>query len=177
MVNTLGPEYRMLLIGAGALAEYLATMALFNGFAVTVCDPRPTYLASWSVPRVETVVGMPDDVVVAFRPDARTCIVALSHDPKLDDLALLEALHSKAFYLGAIGSRRNDAQRRARMMAHFGETEASLRRLRSPVGIYIGSKTPAEIAVSVMAEIIAVKNEVRLPVEMSVAIAKEREPA
>jgi xanthine dehydrogenase accessory factor len=158
---TIGPEYRMLLIGAGMLAEYLSTMAVFNGFAVTVCDPRVEYLNAWSVPGVKTVAEMPDDAVVAFRPDQRSCIVALSHDPKLDDLALLEALHSSAFYVGAIGSLRNSASRRERMSTHFGETAASLERLHSPVGIHIGSKTPAEIAVSVMAEIIAVKNGLR----------------
>ena len=172
LVNHLGPGYRMLLIGAGALAEYLATMALFNGFTVTVCDPREEYMGSWSVAQVNTVTDMPDDAVTAFKPDARSCIVALTHDPKLDDLALLEALHSPAFYVGAIGSRRNNHARRERMMEHFGETEASLARLRGPIGLYIGSKTPAEIAVSVMAEILAVKNAVPLPQAMSVEVAK-----
>lgn len=112
LVNTLGPGYRMLLIGAGALAEYLSTMALFNGFKVSVCDPRPEYMDAWAVPGVERFAGMPDDVVRDFSVDVRTCIVALSHDPKLDDLALLEALRSPAFYVGAIGSRRNSRMRR-----------------------------------------------------------------
>ncbi|EYS97620.1 cytochrome oxidase I [Cupriavidus sp. SK-4] len=174
LVNTLGPEYRMLLIGAGALAEYVSTMAVFNGFSVTVCDPRVEYMGTWSLPGVCKVTQMPDDAVVAFRPDRRSCIVALSHDPKLDDLALLEALRSPAFYVGAIGSRRNNQIRRDRLIAHFGETEKSLERLRGPVGLYIGSKTPAEIAVSVMAEILAVKNSVALPREMKVAVAKQR---
>lgn len=173
LVNTLGPEYRMLLIGAGALAEYLATMASFSGFAVTVCDPRVEHMGAWSVPGVKTTSAMPDDAVTAFKPDRRSAVVALSHDPKLDDLALLEALHSPAFYVGAIGSRRNNASRRERMIAHFDETEDSLARLHGPIGIYIGSKTPAEIAVSVMAEILAVKNGVALPKEISVAAAKE----
>lgn len=172
MASTLGPGYRMLLIGAGTLAEYVATMAQFNGFKVTVCDPRPEYMGGWNVPGVEQVMGMPDDAVRAFNPDLRTCIVALSHDPKLDDLALLEALHSPAFYIGAIGSRRNNGIRRERLIEHFGESEATLKRLHGPIGIYIGSKTPAEIAVSVMAEILAVKNNVTLPGEMSVTHAK-----
>ena len=175
LVNHLGPGYRMLLIGAGALAEYLATMALFNGFTVTVCDPREEYMGSWSVAQVSKVTDMPDDAVTAFRPDARSCIVALTHDPKLDDLALLEAVHSPAFYVGAIGSRRNNHARRERMMEHFGETEATLARLRGPIGLYIGSKTPAEIAVSVMAEILAVKNAVPLPQAMSVETAKHEQ--
>ncbi|MFN7857643.1 MAG: XdhC family protein [Acidovorax sp.] len=178
ITNTFGPEYRMLLIGAGQLAEYLATMALFNGFAVTVCDPREEYRGVWSVPGATVVSDMPDDVVQAFKPDRRSCVVALTHDPKLDDLALLEALGTEAFYVGGIGSRRNNEARRTRMMEHFGQTEASLARLRGPIGIYIGSKTPPEIAVSVMAEILAVKNGVTLPRDMEVAQAKnERELA
>jgi xanthine dehydrogenase accessory factor len=172
LTNTFGPEYRMLLIGAGQLAEYLATMAKFSGFAVTLCDPRAEYRTAWSVPGVAITTEMPDDAVQAFRPDRRSCVVALTHDPKLDDLALLEALQSEAFYVGAIGSRRNAEARRDRMIEHFDQTEASLARLRGPIGIYIGSKTPPEIAVSVMAEILAVKNAVTLPREMEVARAK-----
>ncbi|MNZ65537.1 putative xanthine dehydrogenase subunit A [compost metagenome] len=172
MVNTLGPGYRMLLIGAGVLAEYLANMALFNGFKVAVCDPRPEYMDGWNVAGVEKIVGMPDDVVRAFAPDLRSCIVGLSHDPKLDDLALLEALQSPAFYIGAIGSRRNSQLRRERLVEHFGETEETLQRLHGPIGIFIGSKTPAEIAVSVMAEVLAIKNAVKLPPEMNVSKAK-----
>ncbi|CAE6890759.1 Xanthine and CO dehydrogenases maturation factor, XdhC/CoxF family [Pseudomonas marincola] len=172
MSSTLGPGYRMLLIGAGALAEYVAVMAQFNGFQVTICDPRPQYIESWSVPGVGVIQEMPDDVVRAFSPDVRTAIIALSHDPKLDDLALLEALQSSAFYIGAIGSRRNNQSRRDRLIEHFGETQESLERLHGPIGIYIGSKTPPEIAVSVMAEVIAVKNAVALPGELSIAKAK-----
>ncbi|NVZ65237.1 XdhC family protein [Pseudomonas gingeri] len=172
MTNTLGPGYRMLLIGAGALAEYLATMALFNGFKVAVCDPRPEYMESWAVGDVKCIVGMPDDVVRAFSVDLRTCIVALSHDPKLDDLALLEALQGPAFYIGAIGSRRNSQLRRERLIEHFAQTEASLKRLRGPIGIYIGSKTPSEIAVSVMAEILAAKNGIALSSEVTIDVGK-----
>jgi xanthine dehydrogenase accessory factor len=174
LANTFGPEYRMLLIGAGQLAEYLATMAKFSGFAVTLCDPRAEYRTAWSLPGVQITTEMPDDAVLAFRPDRRSCVVALTHDPKLDDLALLEALQSDAFYVGAIGSRRNADARRDRMIEHFDQTTESLARLRGPIGIYIGSKTPPEIAVSVMAEILAVKNAVPLPREMEVARAKER---
>lgn len=172
LTNTFGPEYRMLLIGAGSLAEYLSTMAKFSGFAVTVCDPRVEYRGAWSVAGVTITTEMPDDAVIAFKPDRRSCVVALTHDPKLDDLALLEALESKAFYVGAIGSRRNAAARRQRMIDHFDYSEASLAGLRGPIGIYIGSKTPPEIAVSVMAEIIAAKNAVLLPEECCIARAK-----
>lgn len=172
LVNTFGPEFRMLLIGAGQLAEYLATMAHFSGFSVTVCDPRAEYRGAWQVPGVALNTDMPDDAVIAFKPDSRSCVVALTHDPKLDDLALLEALNSPAFYVGAIGSRRNAQARQARMIEHFEQTRESLARLRGPIGIYIGSKTPPEIAVSVMAEILAVKNSVALPRETEVATAK-----
>ncbi len=174
LLNTFGPEFRMLLIGAGQLTEYLATMALFSGFSVTVCDPREEYRGAWGVPRASVTSDMPDDVVKAFRPDRRSCVVALTHDPKLDDLALLEALQTDAFYVGAIGSRRNNDARRERLREHFDVTDDQLARLRGPIGIYIGSKTPPEIAVSVMAEILAVKNGVPLPRDMAVATAKDR---
>lgn len=158
--NTFGPGYRMLLIGAGALAEYLSSMALSCGFAVTLCDPRTEYLGNWPEPRVQIVTDMPDDAVAAFAPDPRSCVVALSHDPKLDDLALIDALQSDAFYVGAIGSRRNQAARRERLMTHFGLDAGLMDRLHGPAGLHIGSKTPAEIAVSMMAEILACKNGV-----------------
>lgn len=174
LVNTFGPQYRMLLIGAGQLAAYVATMALFCGFEVTVCDPREEYRAGWTVAGARLVTDMPDDVVAAFKPDRRSCVLALTHDPKLDDLALLEAVRTPAFYVGAIGSRRNNAQRRQRLITHFEQTEESLAGLRGPIGIYIGSKTPPEIAVSVMAEVLAVKNGVPLPRDLDVGEAKDR---
>ena len=172
LINTFGPEYRMLVIGAGQLTEYLATMAQFSGFAVTVCDPREEYRSAWSVAGVTVVSDMPDDVVIAFKPDRRSCVIALTHDPKLDDLALLEALTTNAFYVGAIGSRRNNEARHQRMAEHFSVSQEALTKLRGPIGIYIGSKTPPEFAVSVMAEVLAVKNGVVLPRDMEVARAK-----
>ena len=147
-------------------------MAQFSGFAVSVCDPREEYRAAWSVPGVKVVSDMPDDVVISFKPDRRSCVIALTHDPKLDDLALLEALTTDAFYVGAIGSRRNNETRHQRMAEHFSVSQDALARLRGPIGIYIGSKTPPEIAVSVMAEVLAVKNGVVLPRDMEVAQAK-----
>jgi xanthine dehydrogenase accessory factor len=172
LINSFGPEYRMLLIGAGPLTEYLANMALFSGFAVTVCDPREEYRGAWSLKGAKVLTDMPDDVVLAFKPDRRSCVIALTHDPKLDDLALLEALKTEAFYVGAIGSRRNNEARKQRMIEHFEQSAESLAHLRGPIGIYIGSKTPPEIAVSIMAEVLAVKNQVPLPREMGVATAK-----
>ena len=147
-------------------------MALFSGFAVTCAIRARNTAGAWSVPGAKVVSDMPDDVVLAFRPDRRSCVVALTHDPKLDDLALMEALKTEAFYVGAIGSRRNNEARHQRMVEHFGLSAADLQRLRGPIGIYIGSKTPAEIAVSIMAEVPPVKNGVALPRDMEVAQAK-----
>jgi xanthine dehydrogenase accessory factor len=115
---------------------------------------------------------MPDDLIQRLQPDARTAVVTLTHDPKLDDLALIDALQSDAFYVGAIGSRRNSSQRRERLRTHFDIPESALQALHGPAGLYIGSKTPAEIALSIMAEIIAVKNGVQLPQPMKVAQGK-----
>lgn len=173
LAHTLGPGYRMLLIGAGALAEYLSVMATFNGFDVTVCDPREEYQSSFQMAGVKVVKDMPDDVVASFNLDSRSCVIALSHDPKLDDLALMEALRTSSFYVGAIGSRKNNQARRERLETHFGLSRRELNKLHGPVGIYIGSRTPAEIAVSIMAEVLAAKNGVSVSHEMGVATTKE----
>ncbi|MGE8396454.1 MAG: XdhC family protein [Comamonas sp.] len=167
-----GPQWRMLLIGAGALAQYVTAIARSVGFSVTICDPREAYSSHWSCPEVPLWTDMPDDAVLAFRPDAHSCILTLSHDPKLDDLALIEALNGPAFFIGAIGSRLNNAARRQRLMEHFGISEAAMNRLHGPLGLFIDSKTPAEIAVSVMAQVIAVKNGVMLASSLSVEVGK-----
>jgi xanthine dehydrogenase accessory factor len=158
LTTLFGPKWRLLLIGAGQLSQAVASMAQMLDFEVLVCDPREEYAATLTVGGVSRLAGMPDDVVLALQPDAHTAIVALTHDPKLDDMALLEALKSDAFYVGALGSARNQASRKQRLMEHFELTEAELARLYGPVGLWIGAKTPAEIAVSVVAEIVAVKN-------------------
>ncbi len=163
LAQRLGPSHRMLLIGAGALAECLASMAMPCGFAVAVCDPREEHRQGWNLPGAELVDGMPDDAVLAMGMDARTCVIALTHDPKLDDLALLEALQGDAFYVGAIGSAATTAARRQRLREHFGIGEDALARLRGPIGLAIGSRTPPEIAVSVLAEVLAAKNGAMLP--------------
>lgn len=155
-----GPRYRLLVIGAGQLSAYLCDVALGLGFDITVCDPREEYTRSWEVPGVRVVHDMPDDVVRAMQPDRSTAVIALTHDPKLDDLALMEALRSPAFYVGAIGSRSNNRKRRERLMQHFDMTEEEVNRLHGPAGLYIGSKTPPEIALSILAELIATKNGV-----------------
>lgn len=167
-----GPRWRLLIIGAGQLSRFLAQIAVGMDYQVTVCDPREEYLADWHVPGVEVVQAMPDDLVLEMKLDRRTAVVALTHDPKLDDLALMEALKSDAFYVGAIGSRVNNAKRRERLKL-FDVNDAQLARLHGPIGLYIGSKTPAEIAISILAEITAVKNGVALPNTMQVGAAKE----
>jgi xanthine dehydrogenase accessory factor len=160
LTTLFGPRWRLLLIGAGQLSQAVAQMASMLDFEVLVCDPREEYAATLQMSGVTRVMGMPDDVVTALRPDAHTAIVALTHDPKLDDLALLEALNSDAFYVGALGSRRNQATRKVRLAEHFGLSEEALARLHGPVGLHLGAKTPAEIAVSIVAEIVQVKNNV-----------------
>ena len=165
-----GPRWRLLIIGAGQLSRFLASIALGMDYHVTVCDPREEYRETWQVEGVQ-VHSMPDDMVLEMRLDSRSAVVALTHDPKLDDLALMEALKSDAFYVGAIGSRLNNAKRRERLK-EFDLTDAHLAKLHGPIGLYIGSKTPAEIAISILAEMTAVKNKVLLPLEINVEHAK-----
>lgn len=153
-----GPQWRMFIVGAGQISEYLAPMALAVGFSVHVCDPRDAYQSGWTIPDTQLLTCMPDDALQAFKPDRRTAIVTLTHDPKLDDLALLDALPCDAFYVGALGSIRHQQKRRERLQTHFGLTDEQFSRLHGPVGIPIGSRTPPEIAVSIMAQIIAEKN-------------------
>jgi xanthine dehydrogenase accessory factor len=157
-----GPQWRLLLIGAGQLSQAVAQIARMLDFDVLVCDPREEYAATLvdGVPGIRRLVGMPDDVVRELLPDAHTAIVALTHDPKLDDMALLEALQSSAFYVGALGSRRNQQSRKQRLAEHFDVSEHQLARLHGPVGLALGARTPAEIAVAIMAEIVQVKNAV-----------------
>jgi xanthine dehydrogenase accessory factor len=158
LTTLFGPRWRLLLIGAGQLSQAVAQMAQAMDYEVLVCDPREEYVASWQVPGVTHLDGMPDDVVLALQPDAHTAIVALTHDPKLDDMALLEALHSEAFYVGALGSRRTQQARKQRLAEHFDLSEQALSRLHGPVGLDLGARTPAEIAVSIVAELVQVKN-------------------
>ena len=170
-----GPRWRLYIIGAGPLSRFLAQIASGMDYRVVVCDPREEYRSGWNLPGVELVHAMPDDLVLEARLDARSAVVALTHDPKLDDLALMEALKSEAFYVGAIGSRLNNEKRRERLKL-FDLTEAQLARLHGPIGIYIGSKTPAEIAISIMAEMTAVKNGVPAALLVPHAAARQQEP-
>ena len=154
-----GPRWRLLIIGAAQVSRYLAEMAMALDYHVTVCDPREEYLPAWQVPNITLTRLMPDDVVREMMPDQHTAIVCLSHDPKLDDMALLEALISDAFYVGAIGSQINNHKRRARL-ALFDISADEIARLHGPIGLSIGSKTPPEIAISILAEMTAIRRGV-----------------
>lgn len=153
-----GPQWRLLIIGANQLGSVLASMAQALEFHVMICDPREEMQAEWHVEGAQWLYGMPDDVVLDIVPDAHTAIVAVTHDPKLDDMALLEALKSDAFYVGALGAVKNQEKRRARLRS-FDLTEAEIAKLNGPVGLNIGSRTPAEIAVSILAELIQVRSQ------------------
>ena len=157
-----GPRWRLLLIGAGQLSRYLAQMAQALDYQVTVCDPREEYADAWDLPGVLLRRGYPDDVVLEQHLDAHSAVVALTHDPKLDDVALLEALKSPAFYVGALGSKANNDKRRKRL-ADFDLSAEEISRLHGPVGLKIGSRTPPEIAVSILAEMTAVRRGVQIP--------------
>ena len=165
-----GPRWSMLLIGAGHLSHYVTQLALMLDYRVIVCDPREEYAHSWQAAGTELTSLMPDDAVLHYARTARSIVVALTHDPKLDDMALLEALNSPAFYVGAIGSQRNCEARRQRLK-QLGITAAQLQGLHAPIGLPIGSHTPPEIAVSILAEITRLRNTISHPVRQSVSIA------
>ena len=157
-----GPRWRLLIIGAGQLSSFLAQMAQGLDYQVTICDPREEYADGWNVAGVEFKRGMPDDVVLEMNADGHTAVVTLTHDPKLDDMALLEALKSPAFYVGAIGSRRNNDARRQRL-AEFDLSQKEIARLHGPVGLNLGARTPPEIAIAILAEMTAIRNGVKVP--------------
>jgi len=156
-----GPRWRLLIIGAGQLSRALAPMALALDFDVICCDPREEYHLTWDVPGTTFSKAMPDDLVLELQLDPHSAVVAVTHDPKLDDMVLLEALKSPAFYVGALGSRVNQAKRQERLKL-FDLSDAEIERLHGPIGLDLGARTPAEIAVSIAAEIVAVRNGVAL---------------
>ncbi len=157
-----GPRWRLLIIGAGQLSTFLAQMAQGLDYQFTICDPREEYAEGCDIKGVELKRGMPDDVVTEMNMDGHTAVVTLTHDPKLDDLALLEALKSPAFYVGAIGSRKNNDSRRKRL-AEFDLSQDEIARLHGPVGLKLGAKTPPEIAIAILAEMTAIRNGVMVP--------------
>ncbi|MBI3774745.1 MAG: XdhC family protein [Gammaproteobacteria bacterium] len=155
-----GPQWRVLLIGAGQLSRFVAQMALALDYEVVVCEPRAEYARQWDVAGARLDNNMPDEAAAAAR-DARSAVLALTHDPELDDLALSVALPSDAFYVGALGSMTNNTARRKRL-AWLGLDEQAIARLHGPVGLPIGSKTPAEIALSILAGLTAVRRGAEL---------------
>lgn len=155
-----GPRWQLLLIGAGHLSHYVAQIALMLDYRVMVCDPRESYEQHDNDAGVERLNCMPDEAVQACSGNPRCVVLALTHDPRLDDMALLDALQSPAFYVGAIGSRQNSDRRRERL-GTLGVSTEQLQRLHAPVGLPIGSRSPPEIAVSIMAEITALRNRAR----------------
>jgi xanthine dehydrogenase accessory factor len=162
LVTHHGPRWRLVLIGAGQMTQYLAEMARALDYEVIVCDPREEYAETFGITGATLSRAMPDDLLVELKPDGHTAVIALTHDPKLDDLALMEALQSPAFYVGAIGSRANQAKRRERLKEHFAMTDAQLDRLHGPVGLKNGARTPPEIAISILAELTGVRYGYRI---------------
>ncbi len=161
-----GPAWRLLIIGAGQISTYLAQMAQALDYQVFICDPRSEYASAWNVPDTTLLSSMPDDAVIELNLNPHSAVVALTHDPKLDDMALLEALKSPAFYVGALGSTTNNQKRRKRLLQYFDLTKDEIDQLHGPVGLPIGSRTPPEIAISVLAEMTAVRNGVRKAVDV-----------
>lgn len=156
VTHSLSPMYRLLILGAGDVAKFVAEMAIALEYDVTLCDPRPNYLDNWYVPGVETTAQLPDDVVRERFSNPYSGIIALAHDPRVDDMALMEALKTNAFYIGAMGSVKTSAARRERL-PELGLSSDEIDRLHAPIGFQINSKTPAEIAIAVMAEITSVR--------------------
>ena len=165
-----GPSWRLLLIGAGQLSRFVAQMGLALDYEVIVCEPRAELASLWRVDGASIDEGMPDDAV-RILADECCAVLALTHDPKLDDMALLEALESPAFYVGALGSHANNDKRRARL-ATLGVSRENLARLHGPVGLPIGSKTPAEIAVAVLAGVTAARHGIALEARPRIAPAR-----
>jgi xanthine dehydrogenase accessory factor len=154
--QTYGPRYQLFLIGAGMVSQYLADMAQALDYQVSVCDPREHLLEQWHVEGARLINEYPDDAIRKHGHDALTAIVALTHDPRIDDMGMMEALKSNAFYIGAMGSSRTSASRRERLKM-LDITDEELDRLHAPVGLDIGSKTPPEIAIAILAELTAVR--------------------
>ncbi len=147
------PPLRMVIVGAAHIAQPLVQMARLCGFDITLNDPRAAFASEVRFPGETLIHDWPDAALAALRPDARTAVVTLSHDPKIDDPAIIEALKAPVFYLGCLGSSRTHAKRLVRLEA-AGVAAADIARIHAPVGADIGAKTPAEIAVSIMAQIV-----------------------
>jgi xanthine dehydrogenase accessory factor len=151
-VEVFNPRLRAIIVGAVHIAQPLARMAALTGYLVTVVDPRTAFASDSRFPDVAVSTDWPDEALEKLRPDRRTAVITLTHDPKLDDPALAVALRSQAFYIGALGSKKTHAARCKRLLA-IGLSEVDLGRIHGPVGLDIGAISPAEIAISVMAQI------------------------
>lgn len=151
-VHVHNPPLRMLIVGAVHIAQALVPMARLAGYDVTVIDPRRAWATAERFPDVDPVHEWPDDAMRANQPDRRTAVVTLTHDPKLDDPALLVALASPAFYIGALGSTRTHARRLDRLRAQ-GIDDVTLTRIHGPIGLAIGAKSPAEIALAILGQV------------------------
>ncbi len=151
-LNVFNPALRMVIVGAVHIAQPLARMAALAGYAVTVVDPRRSFASEERFPGIELSTEWPDDALNEIAPDARTAVVTLTHDPKLDDPALEVALKSEAFYIGSLGSNRTHASRLERLR-ELGFDDDTMARIRGPVGLNIGAKSPAEIAVSILGQV------------------------
>lgn len=158
ITHHLGPTRRLLLVGANLVAEQLATLAHALDLEVWVCDPRPNAFEQWPIPFVQTSSAYPDDLIRSHFQGKDDMIITLAHDPRVDDMALMEALTGPAAYIGALGSRKTTAQRMQRLR-ELGLDDAALARLHAPVGLDIGSKTPIEIAIAIAAELIAFEHQ------------------
>lgn len=154
----LGPRFRALLIGANELGRYLAQLLRTLDYAVAVCDPRSEYALAWPMPELPVSSEMPDDWIAALHCDSRCAVLAVAHDPKLDDLALMEALKTPAFYVGALGSQANNAKRRERLLL-LGLEAQQVARLHGPIGLDIRARTPAEIAVAIAADLVRLRRQ------------------
>ncbi|HXP30454.1 MAG TPA: XdhC family protein [Stellaceae bacterium] len=150
-IEVFNPRLRCLVVGAVHIAQSLARMAALAGYVVTIVDPRTAFASGERFPNVELSTEWPDEALERLKPNRRTAVVTLTHDPKLDDPALATALRSDAFYIGALGSKRTHAARLKRL-AELGFTDADFARIHGPVGLDIGSISPAEIAVSILAQ-------------------------
>ena len=158
LVHCFGPRHRLLLVGAGQLAANLSTLALAMDYEVVLADSREWALDQWQGPEVEKILGLPDDVVREHAADEHCAVITLSHDPRVDDMALMEALDSTCWYVGALGSVRT-TEKRLQRLSQLGLSNEALERLHAPVGLSIGSKTPMEIAVSIMAQLTQLRRE------------------
>lgn len=157
LMHAYGPRCLMLITGAGQVSAYLAEMAQKLDYQVLVCDPRQELLDQWPVEGVQLLSDMPDDAVRKYAGDDNSVILALTHDPRFDDMALMEALKTRAFFVGAIGSTRTAAKRRERLL-QLDLTRAEIARLHAPVGLPVGSRTPAEIAVAILAQLTCLRS-------------------